>query len=423
MLNIRNFFSGRLLAVRLCLLISMLLLVAIGVSTIYAVSHPAEGQLSEKDQRDMAGLWQKQIVFAVVGLCGFVLANCVSYRYLGEISRWLFGIALVLLALILLSKYALHLDWIPNKNGSYRWIEFSIGSRRLPQIQPSEFCKIAYILAMAWYLRFRSNYDSFKALIGPFAVTLVPMVLILKEPDLGTVLLMMPVLFTMLFVAGARVRHLLFIVALAVLVSPVMWRMLQPYQRERVSSVILQSQWLRAEAEDRPALGHLLVGEPFTEKKWRNDVGYQLTRSKLAVAWGGLTGTGFRHGPFVKYGFLPERHNDFVFSSIAHQWGFLGCLTLFLLYIVFIACGLEIAAHNTDPFGRLMAVGLVSMFTVQVIVNIGMTLGIMPITGITLPFVSYGGSSLLVNMTAVGLLNNVGRSRPFSVAPRKGVTS
>jgi rod shape determining protein RodA len=206
-------------------------------------------------------------------------------------------------------------------------------------------------------------------------------------------------------------------------VSPLIWTMLQPYQRERISSLLLQNPGIRAKVEAHPALGKILLGEEFTEKVWLTHLGYQLTRSKLAVAWGGLTGTGFRRGLFIKYGFLDERHNDFIFASIAHQWGLVGCIGLFLIYIVFIACGLEIAAHNTDPFGRLLAIGLVSMFAVQVIVNIGMTIGIMPITGITLPFISYGGSSLLVSMIAAGLLNNVGRCRPFSVAPRKGVTS
>ena len=118
----------------------------------------------------------------------------------------------------------------------------------------------------------------------------------------------------------------------------------------------------------------------------------------------------------VKYGFLDARHNDFIFAIIAQQWGFWGCLALLGLYVVIIGCGLEIAVHNTDPFGRLLAVGIVAMFLVEVIVNVSMTIGLMPITGLTLPFVSYGGSSLLVSMAAVGLLNNVGRCRPYTLA-------
>jgi len=415
-----NVLKGRLLPVRVCLLAGMFALLAIGVLTIYVVGHPAESSPAS-DAAKLAGYWKKQLVFAVVGLCGFVAINLVNYRRFGAISHWIYGVILALLAIILVSKYVVPLPFIPMRNGSYRWIVFKVGSYSLPAIQPSEFCKLAYILAMAWYLRYRSNYRRFRSLVGPFGVTLLPMVLILLEPDLGTVLLMMPVFFTMLFVAGARLKHLLLIILLAILVSPGMWFMLRPYQRTRVSSVLLQSEWIRHKAEESPALGELLVGGKFTERRWRNDWGYHLVRSKWAVASGGMAGQGYGRGPFVKYGFLPERHNDFIFSVIAHQWGFAGCLGFLFLYVLLVACSLEIAAHNTDPFGRLLAIGIAAMFVVEVAINVGMTLGLMPITGLTLPFVSYGGSSLLVNMMAVGLLNNVGRGRPFTVAPRNRI--
>jgi rod shape determining protein RodA len=137
------------------------------------------------------------------------------------------------------------------------------------------------------------------------------------------------------------------------------------------------------------------------------------------VASGGATGYGFRRGPFVKYNFLTARHNDFIFPVIAHQWGFLGSLAILGLYVVVVICGLEIAANNTDPFGRLLAVGIVAIFVVEVIINVSMTVGLMPITGLTLPLVSYGGSSLLVSLMCVGLLNNIGRCRPFTVAPKR----
>ena len=401
----------------MCLLASMLALLAIGIVTIYVVGHPRESSPAT-DTAMLTGHWKKQLVFAMVGLAGLVGANLVNYRTLGAVSHWIYGVVLVLLALILVRKYLIPLPFIPMRGGAYRWIVIKVGSHSLPAIQPSEFCKLAYILALAWYLRYKSNYDRFGSLLGPFAVTLLPMVLILLEPDLGTVLLMMPVFFTMLFVAGARLKHLLLVILLAVMVSPVMWLMLRPYQRERISSVVLQSDWVRRQAEEHPALGQLLVGQKFTERQWRNDWGYHLIRSKYAVASGGMTGTGTGRGPFIKYDFLPERHNDFIFSVIAHQWGFLGCLGFLFLYVLLVVCGLEIASSNTDPFARLLALGIVVMFVVEVAINVGMTLGLMPITGLTLPFVSYGGSSLLVNMMAVGLLNNVGRCRPFTVAPR-----
>lgn len=414
-----NFLKGRLLPVRICLLASMIALVAVGIATIYVVGHPEEPSPTS-DVADLAGYWKKQLVFAFVGLGGLVAANLVNYRRLGAVSHWIYGLTVVLLVVILVGKYV-SLPFVPLRGGAHRWIVLKIGSHSLPAIQPSEFCKLAYILALAWYLRYRSNYSRFRALVGPFALTLLPMVLILLEPDLGTVMLMMPVFFTMLFVAGARIKHLAMIVLLAVVVSPAMWFMLKPYQRERISSVLLQSRWIREKAERSPSLGQLLVGGKFTERSWRNEWGYHLVRSKFAVASGGWSGAGYGQGPFIKYDFLPERHNDFIFSIIAHQSGFIGCLGFLLLYVLLVMCGLEIAVHNTDPFGRLMAMGIVAMFVVEVATNVGMTLGLMPITGLTLPFVSYGGSSLLVNMMAVGLLNNVGRCRPFSVAPRKGI--
>jgi rod shape determining protein RodA len=413
-----GFLKGRLLLVRLCLLAAVLTLIGIGIATIYSAGNPAEHS-PDSQVRDLSTKWEKQVLFAMVGLAGFLVVNSVNYRRFGSVSYWIFAGVLVLLVILLISKYVVVLPFAKPIHGTYRWISFSVAGRPLPSIQPSELCKLAYILALAWYLRYKSNYRNFKALIGPFALALLPMILILPEPDLGTVLLMMPILFTMLFIAGAKVKHLLIITFMAVMISPLMWFRMEDYQRIRISSVLLQNAWIREKAEQHPLLGRILVGTEFSTKKWKNDWGYHLIRSKYAIASGGTNGAegyGYRRGPFIKYNFLPERHNDFIFAIIAHQWGFWGCLGLLGLYVIVVSCGLEIAANNTDPFGRLLAVGIVAMFVVEVIINVGMTLGLMPITGLTLPFVSYGGSSLLVSMVSVGLLNNVGRCRPFTVA-------
>jgi len=414
-----NFLKGRLIIVRLCLLLAALILIAIGIATIYSVGHPAEPSSATQTDK-LGGLWKKQIMFAVVAIVGFIVVNLVNYRRFGAASHWIYAFVLLLLGLLLVSRYVINIPFVPEINGTHRWIKFIIAGRSL-SLQPSEFCKIVYILALAWYLRYRSNYSNLSVLIGPFVLTLLPMILILLEPDLGTVLLMMPILFTMLFVAGAKVKHLLIIVLMALLVSPLLWYKMKPNQRNRISSVLLQNEWIRNKAEQYPALGNILVGTRFSSKQWKNDWGYHLVRSKYAVASGGINhgkGYGFREGPFIKYNFLPERHNDFIFAMIAHQWGFWGCLGLLAIYIIIVGCGLEIAAHNTDPFGKLLAVGIIAMFVVEVIINVSMTMGLMPITGLTLPLVSYGGSSLLVSMASMGLLNNVGRCRPFSVAPK-----
>ncbi len=401
------------MAVRLTLLAATLALVAIGIVAIYSVGWPAQAGLASQTGV-LANLWKKQLIFAGIGVVGFIAANFVNYRRLGAISGWIYAFVLMLLGVLLLDK-VIDIPFVPVVNNARRWLRIGTTTTFL-QFQPSELCKLAYILALAWYLRYRSNYRSFSALIGPFVLTLLPMILILLQPNLGTVLLMMPILFTMLFVAGAKAKHLLIIVLMALMLSLLLWTEMKPYQRIRISSVLLQNGWIQKKAEQYPALGKIMVGKNFSTKQWENDWGYHLTRSKFAIASGGITGYGFRQGPFIKYDFLVYRHNDFIFAIIAHQWGFLGCLVLLGLYAIIINCGLEIAQHNIDPFGRLLAVGIVAMFAVEVIVNVGMTVGLMPITGLTLPLVSYGGSSLLVSMTAVGLLNNVGRGRPFTVA-------
>jgi cell division protein FtsW (lipid II flippase) len=412
-----DFLKGRLVAVRLCLLAAVLILIGIGIATIYSVGHPADPSPAAQAE-DLSGYWKKQIMFTVVGLAGFMAVNSVNYRRFGQLSYWIFAVVLVLLAALLVSKYVVELPFAKPRAGTYRWLWLTVGGHTLPAIQPSEFCKLAYVMALAWYLRYRSNYRNFKALVGPFALALLPMVLILPEPNLGTVLLMMPILFTMLFVAGAKVKHFLIVVLMALMVSPLLWHNMKSYQRIRIAGLVLQSSWVRDKAEKHLWLGEVLVGEKFSEKKWKNTWGWHLIRSKYAVASGGAEGYGFRRGPFVKYDFLEERENDFIFATIAHQWGFWGCLVLLGLYVIVFGCGLKIAAHNTDPFGKLLAVGIVAMFVVEVLVNVSMTMGLMPITGLTLPLVSYGGSSLLVSMISVGLLNNVGRRRAFTVAPK-----
>jgi cell division protein FtsW (lipid II flippase) len=409
-----KFLKGRLMVARLTLLTTALLLVAIGIAAIYSVGHPAQAGPAGKTG-DLSIFWKKQLIFAAIGAIGFIAVNLVNYRRFGAVSYGIYAFVLLLLGVLLLGKI-IDIPFVPMINGTHRWIKFKIAGRPLPAIQPSEFCKLAYILALAWYLRYRSNYRKFSVLIGPFALTLLPMVLILLEPDLGTVLLMMPIFFATLFVAGAKVKHLLLIILLAILVSPLLWYKMRPYQRTRISSVLLQDSWIRKKAEQHPTFASILVGRKFSTEQWKRDEGFHLIRSKYAVASGGTTGYGFRQGPFIKYEFLPTRHNDFIFAVIAHQWGFLGCAVMLVLFAIIIGCGLEIAANNADPFGRLLAVGIVATFAVEVIVNVSMTLGLMPITGLTLPLVSYGGSSLLVSMASIGLLNNIGRHRPFGVA-------
>jgi len=270
---------------------------------------------------------------------------------------------------------------------------------------------------MAWYLRYRSNYQRLSALAWPFGLTLLPMLMILLEPDLGTVMIMMPMFLAMLFVAGARTKHLLIIVLAAAAVSPLLWSQMHNYQKMRISAVLLKNKldgsdsWMMQKARTHPLLAKTLGVDKNTLNNWKLNHGYQLVRSKLAIASGQTTGQGYRKGPFLKYNFLPDRHNDFVFALIGHQFGFAGCAAVLALYMAVIACAIEIASQNTDPFGKLIAAGIAAMFAVQVIVNVSMTVGLMPITGLTLPFVSYGGSSLITTWLCIALVINVDMRR------------
>jgi rod shape determining protein RodA len=427
-----SIFGGRLIITRLIMMLAAILLLLAGLVGIYSTGHPVSPQdtqnkeltITEKgedpslktpeEENPLANTWKKQLFYAVGGILCFFAINLIDYRRLGPFSLWIYAFCLFLLALLLLDKIV-DMPFIPYINGSRRWLRLGTSTQFI-QIQPSEFCKIAYILALAWYLRFRSNYRSLTGLAGPFAMTVLAMVLILLEPDLGTTLLLMPMLFAMLFVAGARVRHLLLIIGMAILVSPVLWNMLHDYQKMRISGVLLQNDQIFQAASEHPTLARILVGSSARLRDWKKKEGYHLLHSKQAIASGGLGGYGFGKGPYSQYDYLPERHNDFIFAMIAHQWGFWGGLAIMGLYAVLFACGAEIAWLNTDPYARLTAVGIIAMFAVEVITNISMTLGLMPITGLTLPFVSYGGSSLVVNFIALGLLNSIGRQRPFSVA-------
>lgn len=392
----------------------------------------------------------KQMAFAVLGVGVMGASLTVSYQRIGRYAYFLFGVMLVLLALLLCDK-VINLPLIKPTFGARRWIQ--LGPVKL---QPSELMKIAFILTLARYLQFRKNYRRLGGLLGPFVLTLVPMFLILFEPDLGTVLLLLPVLFVMLFAAGARMRHFLLIFALSVAALPLIWGGMRGYQRSRITAMLLQSDWLRNAVQvvqvTDPGDTELTAGQRLTDielekingkaieaglvaastwswwswlvsakeaRLWTFEGGYQLERSKAALGSGGVFGRGFDEESVVlHHRFLPHLRNDFIFAVIGHQWGFIGSLLIIFCYAMIAVVGVEIAALTNDPFGRLLAVGVVTLITSQALINIGMTIGLMPVTGMTLPFVSYGGSSLLVNFIAVGLLINIAQRRPMIMGPK-----
>ncbi len=372
-------WQGRRGGLRLMMVVSVSLLLGCGLLCLYRYGPhtPAE--------------FKRQLLWTALGLVAFCGVNLIHYRLLGEVSYLLFGLSLALLIVVLWGHFlAPDNPLIPRINWARRWIKLGPAT-----IQPSEIAKMTYILSLAWYLRLRDNYRTLRGLFGPFALTLLPMALILKEPDLGTTLLFLPVLFSMLFVAGARIRHLALIVLLGVVMAFPFYHFIMPaYQKDRIQMLLKQS-----ETDDI---------------EWLRDEGYHLDQSKTYIATGGLWGQAWDPPDYLQHmAPLTHGHTDFIFSLISHQWGALGGMGLILLYVLLFLGGVEIAANQPDPYGRLVAMGITALFAAQMFVNIGMTMGLLPITGMTLPFVSYGGSSLLSSFMALGLLSNVARHRPY----------
>lgn len=363
--------------------LAALMLTGIGLLGVYA-SESGTGELPEQTLR--------QLMFLAIGLAGFAIIQISGYREIGRWSYAMFFLTLVALILLLVARKVNLAPIIVPRRNTYRWIVFGPIN-----IQVSEYTKFVYVVALAYYLRYRTNYRSFAGLFMPFILTLVPLGLILKEPDLGTSLLLLPTLFVMLFVAGARKKHLAIILLLGAIAAPLFYfsPLMNRYQRDRIEALFHQNE---------------------NDKTWRLNAGYQLNQSKIALGSGGALGQGFSEGAFFRHELLPEEHNDFIFAVLGHQWGFIGCIGIIGLYFIIVATGLAIASRTADPLGRLMAVGVCTMICAQTIINTGMTVGLMPITGMSLPFASMGGSGLIANYLMLGVLASVARPRPLDIA-------
>ncbi|MCP4376300.1 MAG: rod shape-determining protein RodA [bacterium] len=378
--------------------------------------------------------WKTQLIYWAPALIVFVLMSVIPYRKIGRAAYVLFGITLVvLLALVLIPRilgesHPLVAAVLPGIRGAHRWIK--VGPM---QIQPSELAKLTYIILLAWYLRYGDHYRKITGLIVPFVLTLIPMVLILKQPDLGTSLLLLPTLYVMLFMAGAKLRHLLGIIAIASMVVFMPIPIKAP-----VDSPDPETQTRRALAYGSFESGgedYVLCAAPLVIMKshqlkridgWLRQeesgivrgIGYQLHQSKMIMGSGRWTGRSDWNNTSTYFQMLPDDHTDFIFSVIGGQWGLVGCVGVLFLYGIIFLFGVEIAIVTYDPFGRLLAIGVLALLASQILINIGMTVGLGPITGMTLPLISYGGSSLMVNCAALGLLVNVGYHRPILLSRR-----
>lgn len=269
-----------------------------------------------------------------------------------------------------------------NVKGATSWLQ--VAGHRL--FQPSEPAKLLLIVVMAAVVaRYKGRIETPKDALTVFGILGIPLGLILLQPDLGTGLVFVAIAMGMLLVGGMKGRYFIVVAVIAVLLVPLAFRvpgLLKPYQKNRL----------------------LVFVDPTRDPE---GAGYNLAQSKIAIGSGGLSGKGLRSGTQSNLNFIPERHTDFIFSVLGEELGFAGVVVLLGLYLALLVIALEIAASGRDLFGSLIAVGLISMWTFQILVNAGMAVGIMPITGIPLPFMSFGSSFMVTNLAGVGMLLSV----------------
>lgn len=331
---------------------------------------------------DGPDLFSKQVTWVLFAIPVLIATLWVPYRHWKMVSYVLFGLSLPLLIVVL---------FMPRRNGARGWIPLGFFD-----LQPSEIVKLTFILALAQYLMYRENHRRLIGLAVPFAITAVPLFLILIEPDLGSAMLFVPVLFAMLFAAGARPRHLICVLLLGAAFSPLFWTKMSAEQKSRVVALFTQ-----------------VDGGPNPNgDRWHQH------QSKLVISLGGVWGSEISGKLLDDDAYrLFAAQQDFVFCMIAERWGLAGGLLTLTIYLALFARGLMIAGATREPFGRLVAVGIVALLATQTVINTCMTVGLLPVVGITLPMMSYGGSSLIMTTVALGLLLNVGMRPGYEMTP------
>lgn len=348
------------------------LISAIGCFTIYSASFNFESSIP---------FYQKQITWFYLGLMFMLAVTVVDYRTIQKFSFWI-HLAVILLLIVVL----FYGTGGPGSKVS-RWIK--LGPFFL---QPSEFAKFSLALYLSYYFNDsrRINNLGVRALLWPLTVTIVPFVLILRQPDLGTAGVLFLVFFVIVFLVGLRYKLLLITAGLGVISLPFGWFfILKSYQQNRILTLL------------NPEMDPL-------------GKGYHIIQSKIAIGSGQLFGKGFMDGTQAKLNFLPARHTDFIFSVFTEEWGFLGGLTLISLYILLIIWCLRFVGKTKDRSGTVLTVGLTTILITHITINIAMVLGLFPIVGMPLPFMSYGGSAMISNMISIGLILNV-RMRRFDI--------
>jgi len=398
--QIKNFFSNRYFPFPIFL--STIGLIAIGLLFIYSSTMNTE-----------TGFFSKQFFWFVIGLLILLGFQLIDYRHIYSITPILYIASIVMLVLVLMVGKTV--------SGSTRW--FFLGGFH---IQPSEIAKIATVFMLAYYLsNIKPPYETFKHFTNIILIVLVPMLLILKEPDLGTTILFYLMLLPMLYWKGVRAISILLIVLPVInvicafhwwtwfafivivlallfinrfelrisiglfifhmligLLTPYLWNHLHDYQKQRI----------------------MVFLDPY---KYKLSAGYNIIQSQVSIGSGGITGKGLFMGTQKNLNFIPEKHTDFIFSVIGEEAGLIGSLLVIFLFLSFFLYSVKVASETKNQFNKLVIIGLTSIIMFQMFINIGMTISMMPVTGIPLPFISYGGSSLLINMIISAIIMNL----------------
>ncbi len=328
-------------------------------------------------------IFYDQLIGVIVGLAVMYGMGRLDYRLFYDTAYILYILNVILLILVLVGGR--------NALGARRWIEIAGVS-----FQPSEITKLTVILMLARYFSRRRSMSHFdmmgkievivREIIFPLFLSAISMVLIFKQPDLGTAILIFGIFMALLFAAGLRIQYIVSFLGVVIALVPLGWHFLKPYQKDRLLVFL------------NPNIDPL-------------GAGYTVIQSKIAVGSGMIFGKGWFAGTQNQLNFLPERHTDFIFSVIGEEWGLVGALALLYCYFKLINSGLDIARHTKDKFGRLLAIGIVTILALQVIINIGMVIGLFPVVGLTLPMVSYGRTSFLMFTIMIGLFFSLSKHR------------
>jgi len=347
-----------------------LLLGALGLITLYS------GVIA-KTPTPQKIVFMKQIIWYGAGFIVMVICFLFDYKHLERWASVIYAICVCLLICVLVFGKSV--------GGSRRWLLVGPVS-----IQPSELVKIAVIIILARYYSKLSNTHGYtlRELVRPFFITVIPFILIVKQPDLGTAILVILIAVSITVFVKIERRSFFWLAVFCTVTVPLVWHyVLKEYQKERIITFF---------QPDQDPLG----------------AGYHIMQSKIAVGSGMIAGKGFLKGTQNALSFLPEQHTDFIFTVAAEEWGFLGSVVLLFIFLMLIIWGLNVAHGCREPFGTILSVGITAKIFWHIFINIGMVMGLMPVVGVTLPFISYGGSSIVTLMICMGILLNV-RMRRF----------